>query len=105
MGIRQLGLSMELQGGTGPITAMCSCGEFLEIYKTDKTFRVQDPDTFDPGATNDNAPWLASPVADVGSSNIIIARVLLQAQEILRGAPIARQVDIEGTLQLLHRCK
>lgn len=62
--------SMELKEGTGPITTMCSCGKFLEIYKQDMTFRVQTPESIDPHETNPNAPWVASPVANVGSSNL-----------------------------------
>jgi hypothetical protein len=47
--------SFELLGGTGGITGMCSCGEFLEMYKVDKTYRVQSPEGIDPKQTNPNA--------------------------------------------------
>ncbi|MBV7569648.1 hypothetical protein [Pseudomonas sp. PDM27] len=97
--------SMELQGGTGPITTMCSCGSFLEIYKQDKTFRIQAPESIDPDETNPDAPWVASPVADVGSSNLTVARVLLQAREMLEAAIFDEELDREAVILHLHSCK
>lgn len=97
--------SMELKDGTGPITAMCSCGSFLEIYKQDKTFRIQSPESIDPDETNPNAPWVASPVADVGSANLTVARVLLQAREMLDAAICEPPVDKAAVVALLHSCK
>lgn len=84
---------------------MCSCGAFLEIYKRDKTFRVQTPESIDPEETNPNAPWVASPVADVGSSNLIIARVLLQAKQMLDAAIIDGPFDKDAVILKLHACK
>lgn len=97
--------SMELKEGTGPIRAMCSCGNFLEIYKQDKTFRVQTPEAIDPDETNPNAPWVASPVSDVGSSNLTVARVLLQADEMLNRAGFDEAFDKEAVISHLHSCK
>lgn len=97
--------SMELKEGTGPITTMCSCGSFLEIYKRDKTFRVQTPESIDPDETNPNAPWVASPVADVGSSNLIVARVLLQAKAMLDSAMIEGPFDKDAAVAKLYECK
>ena len=97
--------SMELKDGTGPITTMCSCGTFIEIYKRDKTFRVQTPESIDPDETNPNAPWVASPVADVGSSNLTVARVLLQAREMLDAASFDEAVDKEAVTLHMHACK
>src|SRR5256885_2142638 len=93
--------SFELKEGTGPITAMCSCGSFLEIYKTDKTFRVQSPEGIDPEQTNPNALWVTTPVSDVGSQNPIISRILLQNNEILQGACFQHEVDKKEIIQLL----
>ncbi len=102
---RELGLSVDLHEGTGPIMAMCSCGDVLEVYKSDKTFRVRTPDAFDPEVINPDAPWLASLSDDVGSSNPIVARVLLQAQDILNVAAFGGEVDTEAVLTQLHKCK
>lgn len=97
--------SFELKEGTGPITAMCPCGEFLEIYKVDKTFRIKTPESIDPERTNPNALWTNSPVSDDGSSNPIIARVLLQSYDILNTASFANEVDKEAVTLHLHSCK
>lgn len=102
---RNGGGSFELKEGTGPITAMCPCGEFLEIYKKDKTFRIKSPEVIDPKETNPNAPWVASPISDVGSSNLIVARVLLQGHEILKSAHFERDVNKEAATSQLHSCK
>src|SRR3972149_7992770 len=102
---RHLAGSFELKEGTGPITAMCPCGEFLEIYKVDKTFRVKTPEAIDPEKMNPNAPWVASPVDDVGSSNPIVARVLLQGHEILNSAPFEGEVNKDAVTTHLHDCK
>ena len=84
---------------------MCSCDSFLEIYKQDMTFRVQTPESIDPDETNPNAPWVASPVADVGSSNLTVARVLLQAREMLDAAMFEEELDKEAVILHLHSCK
>lgn len=97
--------SVELKEGTGPITAMCPCGEFLEIYKKDKTFRLRTPETIDPEETNPNVPFVSSPVDDVGSSNPIIARILLQGYEILKAAIFERPINKEAIVLKLHECK
>lgn len=97
--------SMELREGTGPITAMCSCGSFLEVYKRDKTFRIQTPESIDPSETNANVPWVASPYADVGSSNLTVARVLLQAREMLDMAVFDESFNKDAVIVHLHACK
>jgi hypothetical protein len=102
---RHAAMSMEMKGGTSPITAMCPCGTFIEIYKRDKTFRLKSPELIDPEGINPNAPWVASPVANVGSSNLIIARVLLQAKQMLDAAMIEGPFDKDATISKLHACK
>lgn len=97
--------SVELKEGTGPIIAMCPCGEFLEIYKVDKTFRLRTPETIDPDETNPNAPFVAYPVDDVGSANPIVARVLLQGHEILKSALFDGDVEKDAVTKKLHECK
>lgn len=102
---RHSAASFELKEGTGAITAMCPCGEFLEIYKIDKTFRVKSPEAIDPEETNPNAMWIMSPMSDVGSANPIVARILLQSHEILKAAAFDREVDKEAIIKQLHSCK
>src|SRR3990167_845583 len=97
--------SFELKEGTGPITAMISYDGFVEMYKVDKTFHVQSPKGIDPDETNSNAPWVMTPISDVGSSNTIIARVLLQSRDILDGACFKHEVDKKEVLGHLYECK
>jgi hypothetical protein len=97
--------SVELKEGTGPVTTTCTCGNFLEIYKVDKTFRIKTPETIDPAETNPNCPWIVSPVSNVGSANPIVARVLLQGREIMEAAMLEGDVDKEMVVKKLHACK
>ncbi|EHL31788.1 hypothetical protein [Legionella drancourtii] len=97
--------SFELHGGTGGITGMCSCGEFLEMYKVDKTYRVQSPERIDPDQTNPNAMWVITPISDVGSRSPIVSRILLQGSEILKAAWFEREIEKDEVISLLHACK
>ena len=97
--------SMDLKGGTGPLTGMVSCGEFLEIYKIDKTFRVRSPESIDPDETNPNALWVSSPTDDVGTKNLIVSRVFLQGHEIVKSAGFDVEIDKKAVTQKLHQCK
>jgi len=80
-------------------------GSFLEIYKKDKTFHIRTPESVDPEETNPNAPWVTSSVADVGSSSLSIARVLLQSRGMLDAAMIDGFFDKTSVLASLHACK
>lgn len=97
--------SATLVGGTGRITAMCPVGEFLEAYKVDRTFRIRTPESVDPGQTNPNAPWVTSAVADVGSGNLSVARVLLQSRRMLDAALTDRELPKGAIIGKLHECK
>jgi len=97
--------SLELQGGTGGITAMCSCREFLEVYKEDVTFRVRTPESIDPARTNPNAGFVAAMTDTVGSASPAVARILLQGCEIFEAAALTRAVDKSAVVQTLHSCK
>lgn len=97
--------SFELHGGTGGITGMCSLGEFLEMYKVDKTYRIQSPESIDPEQTNPNAMWVITPTSDVGSKNPIVSRILLQGSEIIKSAWFEREIDNDKVISLLHSCK
>ncbi len=101
---RDAGGRIEITEGTGPIRAMVSTGELLEIYKVDKTFRVATPETIDPERTNPNAPFTVSMVQNVGTSNRIIARVLLQGHQMLN-LNGATQNERAAICKQLHKCK
>ncbi len=101
---RDVGGSIEITEGTGPIRAMITTGELLEIFKVDKTFRVATPETIDPERTNPNAPFTVSMVQNVGTSNRIIARVLLQGDQILN-LSAGTQGEKDAIRKQLHLCK
>lgn len=91
--------------GTGEVTGMVSCGDFLEVYKRDKTYRVTTPGTVDPGRTNANAPWLVSPVSDVGSAHPVVARLFIQSVEMLTAGNFPKAQGILPVTKHLHACK
>lgn len=96
---------MTLKEGTGGLLGMISCGDFMEIYKEDVTFRVKTPEGVDPGGLNPDTPWVASISDSVGSSNIAVARVLLQGVDILNSAMFTSGVDKENIIHILHTTK
>jgi hypothetical protein len=84
---------------------MCSGDGFLEAYKQDLTYRIQTPETIDPDRINPHTPFVAAVADNVGSSNPIVARVLLQGLEILNGAVFDRPIDKEAVIRKLHAIK
>lgn len=84
---------------------MCSCDEFLEVYKEDMTFRVKSPESVDPGRTNPNAPFVAAVADKIGSSSPVVARVLLQGQDIMQMATFDRAIDKAAVTRILHGTK
>jgi len=85
---------------------MCSIEDkFLEIYKQDRTFRVETPETIDPDRTNPNAPWVTSVTAEIGSSSKSIARVLIQSRDMLEAAIFEPALDKARIIKTLHACK
>ncbi len=95
----------ELIGGTGGITRMCPAGNFLEMYKIDKTFRIYPPEILDPKETDPNMPWMSNSVADVGSANKIVARVFIQSHEAVNEAPLRKDIKKEEIIVLSHKSK
>ena len=96
--------SFDLQGGTGGIITMCPLKDCMEVYKVDRTFRIQTPETLDPGRSNPKMPWVIDTV-DVGTGNHIVARILIQGKEILESAIFLRRFHNENAIFLLHGCK
>lgn len=84
---------------------MCSAVDFLEVYKIDRTFRIYTPESLDPGETDPDMHWMSKAVVDVGSANKIVARVFIQACEVLKNAPLSEGIKEEDILRCMHRCK
>jgi len=97
--------SVNLHGGTGDITGMCSCGDFIEVYKEGMTFRVKTPESIDPGRTNPNTPFVPAITDNVGSSSPAVARVLLQGRDILEAAGLDQKINKAAVVEDLHACK
>ena len=83
---------------------MISTGDLLEVYKVDRTFRVTTPETIDPERTNPNAQLTVSTVQNVGTSNEIVTRVLLQGDQML-GLHMGDQNAKVAIRKQLHQCK
>ncbi|MCL9682574.1 type II toxin-antitoxin system RelE/ParE family toxin [Legionella maioricensis] len=69
------------------------------MYKVDKTYRVQSPESIDPEQTNPNAMWVITPISDVGSQSPIVSRILLQGSEILKAAWFEKEIDKDEVIQ------
>ncbi len=59
----------------------------------------------DPDRTNENLPWVTSPVAWVGSSHPAIARVLIQSDELISHATLVAGAQKQVVMLHLHACK
>lgn len=98
--------SMKLPDGAGEITTMFSGSGFLEIFTEIASYKVQSPESIDPEETNPNTPWVTSKSSDIGSSNKVVARVLLQSEGMLKSALFKNNsIDKSEVIQLIYDCK
>lgn len=96
---------VDLTQGSGPITKMCAMRDGLKVYKVDTTFRIKSPETLDPEEINPNMPWTASPVANVGSGNIVVARVFIQAYDAIQNKRLKSHINKDNALRIMRKCK
>lgn len=96
---------MDFKEGTGGITAMCSLGKFMEMYKIDATMQVRTPESIDPERTNPYAPWSCTVHAKAGSGNPIVARLVVQSSEMLKIVTLPSHVDKDTLLLHMHMIK
>ena len=96
---------MDFKEGTGGITAMCSMGDFMEMYKVDATMQVRTPESIDPERTNPHAPWACTVHAKAGSGNTIVARVVVQSSEMLKIVTLPSHVNKDKLLLHMHQIK
>lgn len=105
---RDMANSFDLPESTGAVMRMVSGHNFLEVYTVSGTYRMQTPDNLDPDRKIPNMPWALKKVADVGASNLIVARVYLQAHDIMRQLvdPVPlRCGDPKRLFRYIHTCK
>jgi len=79
--------SIECGGGTGGIISMVNCSQFCEVYKVDRTFHIQTPEVLDPEQINPNMGFVKIEKSTVGCGNKIVARLMVQSQELLKILP------------------
>lgn len=96
---------VDLEGGTGPITQMCSTSDFLEVYKIDKTFRIHTPENLDPERKDPNMSFVVTSIDDIGSKHPIVARIFIQSSEALKNSPLRKEINKDQVLGLSHNCK
>jgi hypothetical protein len=90
----------------GAIQRLVPLGDHMEIYTPDETFRMQTPESIDPGRTNPNAMFVNVKISDVGSSSSIVARTLLMAHEMLHDRTVLPDdAHRLSALTLMHRIK
>jgi hypothetical protein len=101
---RDAGGTITINDGTGPIRTMLSTGDLLFVYKADKTFKVETPETIDPKRTNPSAPFVVSAVENIGCSHWIVARVLLQGYEMLNSCSVSQE-EKTAICKQLYKCR
>lgn len=102
---RHNAMTTKLEGGTGPILQMCSLKNCMEIYKTDATFQIRTPENLDPKEIDPNMHATSTLSANVGASNIIVARVFLQQYNAMSNKSFPNSVSQENIIELLHQAK
>jgi hypothetical protein len=96
---------VDLEGGTGPITQMCPAGDFLEVYKIDKTFRIHTPEKLDPERKDPIMSFVVTSIDGIGSKHPIVARVFIQSSEALKNSPLRKEINKDQIVILSHNCK
>jgi hypothetical protein len=77
----------------GEITAMVPSRDALIVYQPQRVYRVRTPDVIDPDGTNPGVPSVVEIACTYGSSHPAVARVFLQAHEMLKVANCDATLD------------
>ena len=94
---------VKFEGGTGGIIGICLCTDFTEVYKVDRTFQEFSPEKLDP---ENKSPYMQSMVvttADIGTSNEIIATLIIQTFDFLQALPNTDRYRL--VMDHMHCCK
>jgi len=69
------------------------------------SIRIYTPKSLDPNETDPNMHGMSKPVANVGSSNRIVARIFIQASEAIKNISVKNSINKDDVLRCMHRCK
>lgn len=75
---------MDLPPEAGRIVRLIPTDGFMEAYTTGGTFQVRTPDNVDPARTNPEMPWTQAKASGAGTTNPIVARLFIQAHDVLQ---------------------
>jgi len=81
------------------------CSDFLEVYKSDVTFKTCSPENLDPHNINPKMQWTSSLTQNIGTNNQIVATLIVELDEFTKLLCIS---DNPKTLLLhdqFHICK
>lgn len=102
---RRGGKRLELKAGTGLVTAMFPHKDYMEVYKSDYTFRLRSPEQLDSEEKSPDVPWVISEVSGIGSANQIVARTTIQSFEILKDKKFKSDIETKHVLYLMYESK
>ena len=94
---------VKFEGGTDGITGICFCTDFTEVYKVDRTFQEFSPEKLDPENKSPYMQPMVVKTADIGTSNEIIASLIIQTYDFLRALPNKDRDLI--VMDHMHCCK
>lgn len=82
-GRRYNSFSINLGDEGGEIKMICPVDKFLEVYSTKGIYQIYPPESLDPKETNPDIPVMSKKVYDIGTSNWIVARIMVQNYQII----------------------
>jgi len=82
-GIRYNAFSVNLGGDGGEIKLLCPVDKCLEVYSTKSIYQVYTPESLDPKETNPDMPAMTKKISEIGTSNWIVTRIMVQNYQII----------------------
>jgi len=82
-GRRYDAFTVNLGDDSGESKMCCSVDKCLEMYTTKGVYQIYPPESLDPKETNPDMPAMSKKVSDIGTSNWIVARIMVQNYQII----------------------
>jgi len=82
-GRRYNAFSINLGSDGGETKLLCPVDKCLEVYSTKGVYQIYPPESLDPKETNPDMPAMSKKVSDIGTSNWIVARIMVQNYHII----------------------